>query len=733
MAIGMAALWRLGLALCLSLGVAAQSRPVGEAAEALRKGDFARARVLAEQATVAEPLSAAAWKLLGMAFAAENRLEEAREPFARACDLKPNEPGACYYLGRTAYFLSRLPDAEAAFALAMKLRGDRPRATLGLAMTMAADGKAAEAEALFQRALALKAEGAAEEFGLFLYRAGRHREGVALLEKTGATEALDRVRKELAAAPAPAPVERDWTPIALEAMPLPMVVRNSAAGEKYLVETMMGGLAVLDYDNDGFPDLYITNGAALPSLNKTDERFWNRLFRNRGDGSFEDVTERVGVAGRGFSMGAAAGDYDGDGWIDLFVVGVRENILYRNRGDGSFEDVSASAGVGGDGQWSVAAAWLDFDRDGRLDLFVARYVEWAPGMDPFCGGRAPGHRTYCHPRLYKPLTNLLYRNEGGGRFRNVSAETGIAAHPGKAMGLAMGDFDNDGWMDLFVGNDALPNSLFLNRAGRFEEAATQSGVALLNDGRPISSMGASVGDIDNDGNEEIVVSALSNETFPLFRNLGEAAFQDITAPSGIAAQILPYAGWGVGFVDLDNDGFLDIFSANSHVMDNAEISSSRASRQPNTVLRNRGAGRFALEVFEAAGKAFHRGAAFADFDRDGRIDVAVSRLNEAPVVLWNRTRDTGHWLSVLLPATAIGARVHCATRGGVRWGRLAPHSSYASSNQHAVHLGLGEDSVVNELTITWPDGCVQTLHGVKADQHLRVERNCAGSQTPSGR
>ncbi|MCW5966659.1 MAG: VCBS repeat-containing protein, partial [Bryobacterales bacterium] len=693
-----------------------------EAMEALQQGDFARARRAADMATRQAPASALAWKTLGMAYAAEDMLEQALPPFTRACELNPREPGACYYLGRTAYFLSRLGIAEKAFRQALLRSDDRARATLGLALVKDADSAPEEAEAFFLDAIGMKADGALRDYGLFLYRQGRQAEAFAALESAGASEELARLRMEAAAAPRATAVAKPAAPIAFEATSLAMTMVNSAAGNKHLVETMMGGVAVLDFDNDGLPDIYVTNGATLPGLEKSDERYWNRLFRNRGDGGFVDVTKRAGVEGLGYTMGAAAADFDGDGFMDLFVVGVRENILYRNRGDGTFEDVTEPAGVRGDHQWSVGAAWLDYDRDGRLDLFVARYVQWDPHQESYCGDRRPGHRTYCHPRLYAPLHNLLYRNEGGGRFRDVSAETGIAAHLGKAMGVTTGDFDNDGWPDIFVGNDAIPNFLFLNRNGRFEEVAIEAGVSLPGDGRPISSMGAASADFDQDGNDDLMITALSNETFPVFRNLGAAAFQDITATTGIASQSLPYSGWGLGLADLDNDGWPDIFTANGHVMDNAELTSSRASKQPNGVFRNQGGGRFALQMLP--GDAFHRGAAIADFNRDGRMDVVVTRLNQEPLVLLNRTESSGHWLALELEGNPVGTRIRVTSRSGIRWARLAPYFSYASSSQHLVHIGLGEDSILTELKITWPDSCVQILRDVQADQYLTVQRRC---------
>ena len=704
-----------------------QSAELRAAAEALQRQDYVRARVECERAVRADPLSAPGWKMLGMAFAAENRLEDAYTPFSRACELNAGEAGACYYLGRTAFYLSRLSEAESAFRRSMQRPDDRPRALLGLAAVLETRGKTQEAERAFSQAIELGAEGAQRDFGLFLYRTGRHVEAVKALEAAGAADDLVRIRRELAATPSStARGERPGSipihAITFDVTALPMISRNGASGEKHLPETMMGGIAVLDFDNDGYQDIYVSSGARMPALIKADSGDWNRLFRNRGDGTFEDVTQQAGVAGKGYAMGVAAGDFDSDGWVDLFVAGLHGNFLYRNLGDGRFADVTARAGVGGDGKWSIGGAWLDYDRDGRLDLFVVRYVEWDPDKELSCGDREPGGRTYCHPSHYEPLHNLLYRNEGDGRFRDVSKESGIAAHLGKGMGLAIGDYDGDGGLDIFVANDTLPNFLFHNEAGRFMEVATESGVALPSDGRPVSSMGASFGDFDNDGKDDLIVSALSNETFPLFRNLGKGQFQDISTPSRIASQMLPYSGWGIAFVDLDNDGRLDIFSANGHVMDNAERSSSRTSRQPMSVLRNQGNGTFHLELLR--GDAFHRGAAVADFDRDGRMDLVVTRLNEAPLVLRNTTEADGHWLTVRLEGNPPGARVRCTTKSGARWGSLNPSNGYASSSESAIHFGLGMDLSVEELKITWPDGCVQTMANIPADRDVLVKRNC---------
>ena len=321
-------------------------------------------------------------------------------------------------------------------------------------------------------------------------------------------------------------------------------LQNFPTPQKHQIETMAGGVAAFDYDNDGYPDIYLTNGAEQPSLKKTDPRYFNRLYRNRGDWTFENVTEKAGVQGSGYATGVAAADYDNDGYEDLFVTGVNGNTLFRNRGDGKFEDVTRKSGLGG-GKWSVSAVWFDYDNDGRLDLFVVDYVEWDPAREPFCGDTRQNIRTYCDPRFYQPLTNHLYHNNGDGTFTDVSAAAGIAAHPGKGMGVAIGDYDHDGWLDIFVANDTTPNFLFHNdRHGHFEEVAMRAGVALNDDGKAISSMGVDFRDLDNDGQDDIVVTALANETFPYFRNLGKGLFVDMTYPSHLGVITLPVTGWG---------------------------------------------------------------------------------------------------------------------------------------------------------------------------------------------
>jgi hypothetical protein len=519
------------------------------------------------------------------------------------------------------------------------------------------------------------------------------------------------------------------------------VVRNSETPNRYQIEPMIAGVAVFDYDNDGRLDIYLCNGATIPGLEKSDKRFWNRLYRNRPGLVFEDVTDRAGVAGAGYSMGAAAGDYDGDGWTDLYVPGVNRNILYRNKGDGTFEDVTASAGVAGElpgrGKvWSVGAGWFDYDNDGDLDLFVVNYCVWTPEKEPRCGALKDGYRTYCHPDLYDPLPNILYRNDGNGRFSDRSAESGIGSHLGKGMGLAFADYDSDGWLDAFVSNDAWRNLLFRNTGGgRFEETGLRAGVAYVDEGRPVSGMGADFQDYDGDGRPDIFMSALSNETFPLFRNEGNGMFRDVTFASLLGGQSLAWGGWSTGMVDLDNDGALDLFVAGGHVQTNEELYSGRSSRQPNRVFRNLGDGTF-QDVSRECGADFqqaglHRGAAFGDLDDDGRIDAVVTRLNETVEVFHNETEPAGHFLLLKLAGTrsnpdGLGTSVRLVLGSGRSLVRHATTAvGYGGSRDKRVHFGLGREDRITRLEITWPGGHRQVLENVGVDRILEIREGAA--------
>ena len=504
---------------------------------------------------------------------------------------------------------------------------------------------------------------------------------------------------------------------------LSFVLNNGRTPEKHQVETMPGGVAVFDYDNDGLPDIYLTNGAEQPSLTKTRAAFQNRLYRNLGNWRFEDVTEKAGVGGRGYNFGVAAGDFDNDGNEDLFVTGVNGNILYRNRGDGRFEDVTKAAGLDGGG-WSITAAWLDYDRDGRLDLFVVDYVRWDPDHEPYCGDQPAGLRTFCHPRFYAPLANHLYHNEGNGVFRDVSKQAGIADAKGKGMGIAVGDFDGDGWPDIFVANDTVPNFLFHNnRDGTFSEVALQTGVALNDDGTPVSSMGVEMRDVENTGHEDLVITDLAGERFSYFHNDGHGSFVERTYQSRLGGLSYRLSGWGLGVVDFDNDGWKDIFTANGDVQFNTESYSSGDSRQRSAVFRNDGHGGFDLALVGEA--ALHRGVAFGDFDGDGRVDAVVSALGGRVELLKNSSPSKNHWVSLRLFGTksnrdAIGARVTVEAGGMRQTDHVTTSSGYAASSDRVVHFGIGTARVVDRLVIEWPSGIRQTVSNLACDRRYDI-------------
>ena len=511
------------------------------------------------------------------------------------------------------------------------------------------------------------------------------------------------------------------------------VLKNDATPEKHQIEAMPAGVAVIDYDNDGYEDLFFINGATVSGLRKADKSYWNRLYRNNGNGTFTDVTEKAGVRGSGYSMGVAVGDFDNDGWDDLFVVGVDRDILYRNNHDGTFVDVTSKSGIaaGGPGKtWSISAGWFDYDNDGRLDLFIVKYCKWAADKEPHCGGLKPGFRAYCDPRMYEGLPNALYHNNGDGTFTDVSASSGIAAHIGKGMAVAFADYDADGRPDVLVTNDTERNFLFHNDGnGKFSEVGLKAGVAFNNDGRALSSMGADFRDVDNDGKPDLVITALSNETFPLFLNLG-GSFRDASYSSGLALLTLPWAGWSVGIFDLNNDGLKDIFTANSLVMDNIELFSSRTYHLVDSVFANVGNAEFVDARAGSAPGVFkpraHRGCAFGDFDNDGRVDIAVSSLNDSVELLQNVSDPGQHWLDVLLTGTvsnrdAIGATVRLVTPSGrTQYNHVTTSVGYASSSSRRVHFGLGPEAVARKVEIRWPSGLVQTIDNIKADQCLRV-------------
>jgi len=513
---------------------------------------------------------------------------------------------------------------------------------------------------------------------------------------------------------------------------------NSATSNKYLVETMGGGVALLDYDNDGRLDIFFTNGAKIDDPmpdgklpDKSDPKFSNRLYHQSSNGTFTDVTEKAGLSGipqNHYDMGVAVGDYDNDGFEDMYVTGFGGNTLYHNNGDGTFTDVTKKAGVAASG-WNTSAGFLDYDNDGKLDLFVTRYVDWTFKTNRYCGEEKPGYRAYCHPDNYEGVTSILYHNDGNGTFTDVSEKAGIAKSIGKGLGVSFADYDGDGFTDIFVANDSVQCFLFHNNGnGTFSEVGLFKGVGYNEDGKTFAGMGTDFSDYDNDGLPDVIVTDLSNERYMLFRNNGDGSFRDVTNQSGVGGATLAFAGWSTRFFDYDNDGWKDLFVAQSHVMDTIEKTAPNLRyMQPPLLLRNQ-AGHFNRV---SPGEAFRkewagRGAAFGDLDNDGDVDVVVSNAGQYAYVLRNDGGNRNQWLGIATIGTksnrdGIGARVKVVSASGLtQYFTVNTAVGYLSASDKRLIVGLGSDVTAKLVEIRWPSRTIQRLENVKAGQFLRV-------------
>jgi enediyne biosynthesis protein E4 len=515
--------------------------------------------------------------------------------------------------------------------------------------------------------------------------------------------------------------------------------------KKYLVETMGSGVALFDYDNDGRLDVFIVNGAeindptpagAIPQ--KAGAKYWNRLYHQKPDGTLEDVTEKAGLQGAGYGMGAAVGDYDNDGYEDLFVTAYGGNRLYHNNGDGTFSDVTEKAGVVGGG-WSTSAAWVDLDGDGLLDLVVLRYLQW-DFIDIWCGERKEGYRSYCHPNQFPPILPLVYHNDGNGHFTEVTKKMGFTK-PGKGLGVAIADFNGDGQIDVFVANDSVPEFLYQNRGdGTFEEVGLLAGVGVDADGHVYAGMGVDFSDYDNDGLPDLVVSNLAFQKYALYRNNGDGTFTYTTDSSGLGEMTRLHSGWGLRLIDYDNDGWKDLFIVQAHVLDTVELAYPQLHYRERMLLaRNTGHG--FVDVSAASGVVFHqpwasRGMAIGDLDNDGRLDAVVT-TNGGPVhILRNETDTPFHWLGLQLVGhksnrDAIGAAVKVISSQGMQYATVTTAGSYLSSSDKRLHFGLGTDAKAQKVEIHWPSGIVQVLKDIPGDQMLRVDEPAGTAQSTS--
>lgn len=522
------------------------------------------------------------------------------------------------------------------------------------------------------------------------------------------------------------------------------ITQASHTTKKYLIETMGSGVALFDYDNDGRLDIFLVNGAPLADPtplgtipHKTGPKYWNRLFHQKPDGTFEDVTEKAGLQGIGYDMGVAVGDYDNDGYDDLYVTGYGGNHLYHNNGDGTFTDVTQRSGTGGSG-WSTSATWVDLDNDGLLDLVVLRYMKW-DFNDIWCGEHRAGYRAYCHPDTFQPIVPLVYHNDGNGHFTEVAAKVGLDK-PGKGLGVAVADYDRDGKIDVAIANDSMVEYLYHNKCdGTFEEVGLPSEMAVDGDGRTFAGMGIDFQDYNNDGLPDMVITDLANQKYALYQNNGDGSFSYDSYVSGIGNMTLLHSGWGIHFLDYDNDGRKDLLIVQGHDLDTISLDYPQLHyKEPMLLANNTGKG--FVDVSAESGDVFRqawagRGLAVGDIDNDGRLDAVVTTNDGAAYVIRNETKPDNHWLTLLLVGhrsnrDGIGAVIKVTTASGSQWETVTTGGSYLSSSDKRAHFGLGSSKVAESIEIRWPSGIVQTLKNVTADQILKVDEPDAVSARP---
>lgn len=507
---------------------------------------------------------------------------------------------------------------------------------------------------------------------------------------------------------------------------------DGRSGQKYFMETLGSGAAFFDYDADGDPDLYFVNGAPLPGY-VSKETPTNRLYRNNGDGTFTDVTEKAGVGDPGYGHGCAVGDYNNDGQLDLYVTNYGANRLYRNNSDGTFTEVAEHAGVT-EPRWSTSCAFADYDRDGNLDLYVVNYIVFDIDENPWCGLKEKGIRAYCEPDNFIAQSDTLYRNNGDGTFTDVTKTAGIYNTTGKGLGIVWGDYNNDGAADIYIANDSTENLFYRNNGdGTFEEVGFMVGVALSEDGVAENGMGTAFGDWNNDGWLDLTVTNYAQQTNTLYHNDADGFFTDTTTTTKTAQITYPYLGWATAFIDYDNDGYQDIFVANGHLHENlAELGQEGTYGQRNLLFRNNANGTF-TEVSETLGPGMQledvsRGATFADYDLDGDIDIVVTNSNTPPRLLRNDGGNRKNYLQIRLTGTtgstdAIGARVKVTTGTLTQTREVQSGDGYLSQRDLTLHFGTGDYKQADSIEVQWQNGTKQLIKSVSANQVLSVEEN----------
>jgi hypothetical protein len=533
---------------------------------------------------------------------------------------------------------------------------------------------------------------------------------------------------------APAPTPGNFVDIT-QASHVNFIAQASHTSKKYLIETMGSGAALFDYDNDGRLDIFLVNGAPLNDPTpvgtipqKSGPAYWNRLYHQKSDGTFEDFTQKAGLQGTGYDMGVAVGDYDNDGYEDLYVTGYGGNHLYHNNGNGTFTDVTQQSGTGGSG-WSTSAIWVDLDNDGLLDLIVLRYMKW-DFDDIWCGEHREGHRAYCHPDTFQPISPLVYHNDGNGHFTEVAAKLGLA-EPGKGLGIAVADFDRDGKIDIAISNDSMLEYLYRNKGdATFEEVGLPAEIAVDGDGRTFAGMGIEFQDYNNDGLPDLFITDLANQKYALYKNNGDGSFSYDSYVSGIGSMSLLHSGWGTSFLDYDNDGRKDLLIAQGHDLDTISLDYPQLHYKEPMLLANN-TGKSFVDVSAQSGQIFKqawvaRGLATGDIDNDGRVDAVVTTNGGPAYVLRNETKTNNHWLSLLLVGhrsnrDAIGAEIKLTIAAGSQWNTVTTGGSYLSSSDKRAHFGLGSAKLVQSIEIRWPSGIVQTLKNIPADQILKVD------------